>query len=44
MYIDTYLLLGLQPAPKLFNALGNLPSWIGDQQGVVTLSLHYLAT
>ena len=41
IYIDTCLPFGLRSAPKLFNTLADLLSWIVEQQGV-SLSLHYL--
>ena len=41
IYIDTCLPFGLRSAPKLFNILADLLSWIVEQWGV-SLSLHYL--
>lgn len=34
IYIDGYLLFGLHFAPKLFNILADLLSWIAQQQGI----------
>ena len=39
--IDTCLPFGLRSAPKLFNILADLLSWITTQRGV-TFSMHYL--
>ena len=39
--VDTCLPFGLRSAPKLFNILADLLSWILEQQGVSPL-LHYL--
>ena len=41
IYIDTCLPFGLRSAPKLFNILADLLSWITTQPGV-TFSMHYL--
>ena len=41
VYIDTCLPFGLRSAPKLFNILADLLSWVTTQQGV-TFSIHYL--
>ena len=41
IFIDTCLPFGLRSAPKLFNVLADLLSWILEQQGVTPL-LHYL--
>lgn len=41
IFIDTCLPFGLRSAPKLFNILADLLSWILEQQGVSPL-LHYL--
>ena len=41
LYIDTYLPFGLRSAPKLFELLANLLSWIILKQGASSL-LHYL--
>jgi len=41
IYIDTCLSFGLQSAPKLFNVLADLLSWILIQQGISPL-IHYL--
>ena len=41
VYVDTCLPFGLRSAPKLFNILADLLSWIAEQRGV-TFSLHYL--
>lgn len=41
IYIDGCLPFGLRSAPKLFNILADLVSWIAAQQGVSTI-LHYL--
>ena len=41
IYIDTCLPYGLRSAPKLFNILADLLSWVITQQGV-TFSMHYL--
>ena len=41
VYIDTCLPFGLRSAPKLFNILADLLSWIAEQRGV-SMSLHYL--
>ena len=41
IYIDTCLPFGLRSAPKLFNILADLLSWITTQRGV-TFSMHYL--
>ena len=41
LYIDTCLLFGLQAAPKLFNILADLLSWILTRQGIAPV-LHYL--
>ena len=41
MYVDTCLPFGLRSAPKLFNILADLLSWIAEQWGV-TFLLHYL--
>ena len=41
IYIDTCLPFGLRSAPKLFNILADLLSWVTTQQGV-TFSMHYL--
>ena len=41
VYIDTCLPFGLRSAPKLFNILADLLSWILEQQ-MVTPVLHYL--
>ena len=42
IYIDVYLLFGLHFAPKLFNILADLLSWIAQQQGISQTLLHYL--
>ena len=42
IYIDTCLPFGLRSAPKLFNILADLLSWVTTQQGV-TFSMHYLS-
>jgi len=41
IFIDTCLPFGLKSAPKLFNVLANLLSWILEQQQV-TPFMHYL--
>ena len=41
IYIDTCLPFGLRSAPKLFNILVNLLSWVTTQQGM-TFSIHCL--
>ena len=41
IYIDTYLLFGLRSAPKLFNTLANLLSWILEHHNVSPV-MHYL--
>jgi len=41
LYIDTCLPFGLRSAPKLFNILADLLSWVLEQQGVSPI-LHYL--
>jgi len=41
IFIDTCLPFGLRSAPKLFNILADLLSWITTQRGV-TCSIHYL--
>ena len=41
IYIDTRLPFGLRSAPKLFNILADLLSWITRQRGMST-SMHYL--
>ena len=41
VYIDTCLPFGLRSAPKLFNVLADLLSWILQNKGV-SLLLHYL--
>ena len=41
IFIDTCLPFGLRSAPKLFNILADLLSWIARQRGV-SLSMHYL--
>ena len=41
IYIDTCLPFGLRSAPKLFNVLADLLSWILQNEGVSPL-LHYL--
>ena len=41
VYIDTCLPFGLRSAPKLFNVLADLLSWILQNKGVSPL-LHYL--
>ena len=41
IFIDTCLPFGLQSAPKLFNVLANLLSWILEQQQVTPV-MHYL--
>ena len=41
VYIDKYLPFGLRSAPKLFNILADLVSWIAGQHGVSCM-LHYL--
>ena len=41
IYIDTCLPIGLRSAPKLFNILANLLSWILQSKGVSPV-LHYL--
>ena len=41
LYIDNCLPFGLRSAPKLFNILADLLSWITKQHGV-SWSLHYL--
>ena len=41
IYIYTCLPFGLRSAPKLFNILADLLSWIVEQRGV-SMSLHYL--
>ena len=41
IYIDTCLPFGLRSAPKLFNVLADLLSWILIQQGISPL-IHYL--
>ena len=41
VFIDTCLPFGLRSAPKLFNILADLLSWILEQKGVSPL-LHYL--
>ena len=41
LYIDTCLPFGLRSAPKLFNILADLLTWITKQRGV-SFSMHYL--
>jgi len=41
VYIDTCLPFGLRSAPKLFNILADLVSWIAVQHGISCI-LHYL--
>ena len=41
IYIDTCLPFGLRSAPKLFNILADLLSWILDQKGA-SPTIHYL--
>ena len=41
LYIDTCLPFGLRSAPKLFNILADLLSWILERQGVSPI-MHYL--
>ena len=41
LYIDNCLPFGLRSAPKLFNILADLLSWIAKQHGI-SWSLHYL--
>ena len=41
VYIDTCLPFGLRSAPKLFNILADLLTWITKQRGV-SFSMHYL--
>ena len=41
IYVDTCLPFGLRSAPKLFNILADLLSWIIVQRGV-SFSIHYL--
>ena len=41
IYIDTCLPFGLRSAPKLFNILADLPSWILNQKGASPI-IHYL--
>ena len=41
IYVDTCLPFGLRSAPKLFNILADLLSWISQQRGV-TFVMHYL--
>ena len=41
IYIDGCLPFGLRSAPKLFNILADLLSWIAQQQGI-SQTLHYL--
>ena len=41
IYIDTCLPFGLRSAPKLFNILADLLSWIVEEKGVAP-NLHYL--
>ena len=41
IFVDTCLPFGLRSAPKLFNILADLLSWVLEQQGVTPL-LHYL--
>jgi len=41
LYIDNCLPFGLRSAPKLFNILADLLSWILEQQGVSPI-MHYL--
>lgn len=41
IYFDTCLPFGLRSAPKLFNMLAEMLTWIVKQNGV-TLSIHYL--
>ena len=41
IFVDTCLPFGLRSAPKLFNILADLLSWILEQHGVTRL-LHYL--
>ena len=41
LYIDTCLPFGLRSAPKLFNILADLLSWILEQKGVSPI-MHYL--
>ena len=41
IYIDTCLLFGLRSAPKLFNILADLLSWILNQKGA-SPTIHYL--
>ena len=41
IYINGCLPFGLHSAPKLFNILADLLSWIAQQQGI-SQTLHYL--
>ena len=41
LYIDTCLPFGLHSAPKLFNMLAYLLTWIVERQGVSSIT-HYL--
>ena len=41
VYVDTCLPFGLRSAPKLFNILADLLTWITTQRGV-SFSMHYL--
>ena len=41
VYIDSCLPFGLRSAPKLFNILADLVSWVSAQQGISYI-LHYL--
>ena len=41
VYIDSCLPFGLRSAPKLFNILADLVSWIAAHQGISCI-LHYL--
>jgi len=41
LYIDMCLPFGLRSAPKLFNILADLLSWIMEQKGVSSI-MHYL--
>ena len=41
LFIDTCLLFGLRSAPKLFNVLADLLSWIFERKGI-SLLIYYL--